>query len=75
MSKIPGADSGRCRNCLIGFADLFSRCFLKLSKSAITNPMNIDFNTTFLYHIWEKLLKCLKQTTDERPVLEKCKVV
>ena len=75
MSKIPGAESGRCRNCLIGFGDWFSRCFLKLSKSAITNPMNIDFNTTFLYHIWEKLLKCLKQTTDERPVLEKCKVV
>ena len=29
--------------------------------------MNIDVNTTFLNHTLEKLLKYLKQTTDERP--------
>ena len=60
----------RCRNCLIGFAELFSRCVLKLSKPAITNPMIIDFNTTFLNHTWEKLLKCLKQTTDQQPFIQ-----
>ena len=67
-----------CRNCLIGFADLLSRCFLKLSKSAKTNPINVDINTIFLkITLWRnrcilRLLKYLKQTVDERPIIQTC---
>ena len=36
-----------CRNCLIGFPNLLFRCFLKLTKSAITNPFDIDIGCVF----------------------------
>jgi len=54
MYKIPGTDSVAETFKLVLWINLLSCCFLKLSRSAITNPINVEINTIFLNHTVEK---------------------